>query len=93
MTTMTMETMTMETPASLRGLEELVDRLLAALLGDGADADNAPNSGLVCSVHVARRLRQASCPPTIGLATPPRTVWPMLVERSMRCRPPRHRHF
>ncbi len=59
MTTMTLETMTMETPASVRRLEELVDRLLAALLGDGADADNAPNTGLVRSVHVARRLRQS----------------------------------
>ena len=59
MTTMTMETMTMETPESLRRLEELADRLLAALLGDGADADNAPNAGLVRSVHEARRLRQS----------------------------------
>ena len=59
MTTMTL--MTMETPASLRRLEELVDRLLAALLGDGstADADSAPSVGLVRSVHEARRLRQA----------------------------------
>ena len=59
MTTMTL--MTMETPASLRRLEELVDRLLAALLGDGsaADADSAPSVSLVRSVHEARRLRQA----------------------------------
>ena len=59
MTTMTAETMTMETPASLRRLEELVDRLLAALLGDGADADSAPSASLVRSVHEARRLRQS----------------------------------
>ncbi len=59
MTTMTL--MTMETPASLRRLEELVDRLITALLGDGsaADADSAPSVGLVRSVHEARRLRQA----------------------------------
>ena len=62
MTTMTMETMTMETPASLRRLEELVDRLLAALLGDGADADSAPCASLVRSVHWARRLRQSADP-------------------------------
>ena len=53
--------MTMETPASLRRLEELVDRLLAALLGGAdADADSAPNAGLVRSVHQARRLRQSA---------------------------------
>ena len=59
MTTMTL--MTMETPASLRRLEELVDRLLAALLGDGAaaDADSAPSAGVVRTVHQARRLRQS----------------------------------
>ena len=59
MTTMTL--MTMETPASLRRLEELVDRLLAALLGDGsaADTDSAPSVSLVRSVHEARRLRQS----------------------------------
>ena len=59
MTTMTL--MTMETPASLRRLEELVDRLLTALLGDGsaADADSAPSVSLVRSVHEARRLRQS----------------------------------
>jgi len=56
-----MTTMTLETPASLRRLEELVDRLLAALLGDGsaADADSAPSVSLVRSVHEARRLRQS----------------------------------
>ena len=52
----------METPASLRRLEELVDRLLAALLGDGADADSAPSVSLVRSVHAARRLRQSGDP-------------------------------
>ena len=59
MTTMTL--MTMETPASLRRLEELVDRLLAALLGDGsaADADSAPSVSFVRGVHEARRLRQS----------------------------------
>ena len=58
MTTMTL--MTMETLASLRRLDELVDRLLTALLGDGsdADADSAPSVSLVRSVHEARRLRQ-----------------------------------
>ena len=56
-----MTTMTLETTASVRRLEELVDRLLAALLGDGADADldSAPNASLVRSVHEARRLRQS----------------------------------
>ena len=57
-----MTTMTLETTASIRRLEELVDRLLAALLGDGyePDADSAPNASLVLSVHEARRLRQSA---------------------------------
>ena len=59
-----MTTMTLETTASARRLEELVDRLLAALLGDGTDteigADSAPNASLVRSVHEARRLRQSA---------------------------------
>ena len=59
-----MTTMTLETTASVRRLEELVDRLLAALLGDGTDAeigaDSAPNASLVRSVHEARRLRQSA---------------------------------
>ncbi len=57
-----MTTTTLETTASVRRLEELVDRLLAALLGDGADADldNSPNASLVRSVHEARRLRQSA---------------------------------
>ena len=56
-----MTTMTMETTASVRRLEELVDRLLAALLGDGseADADSAPSASVVRTVHEARRLRQS----------------------------------
>ena len=53
-----MTTMTLETIASTRRLEELVDRLLAALLGNVALADTAPVS-LVKTVHEARRLRQA----------------------------------
>ena len=55
-----MTTMTLETTESLRQLEELVDRLLAALLGDEhePDSDSAPNASLVRSVHEARRLRQ-----------------------------------
>ena len=59
-----MTTMTLETTDSLRRLEELVDRLLAALMGDGtdADADSAPNASLVRSVHEARRLRQSADP-------------------------------
>ena len=57
-----MTTMTLETTASVRRLEELVDRLLAALLGDGdePDTDSAPNASLVRSVHEARRLRQSA---------------------------------
>ena len=57
-----MTTMTLETTASVRRLEELVDRLLAALLGDGtdADADSTPNASLVRSVHEARRRRQSA---------------------------------
>ena len=59
-----MTTMTLETTASFRRLEELVDRLLAAILGDGAeqDADSAPNASLTRSVHEARRLRQSADP-------------------------------
>ncbi|MCY3690467.1 MAG: hypothetical protein OXI54_10825 [Chloroflexota bacterium] len=53
MTTMTL--MTMETPASLRRLEELVDRLLAALLG----GEPEPPPSLARTVHDARRLRQS----------------------------------
>lgn len=53
-----MTTMTLETAASTRRLEELVDRLLAALLGDDALAEAATVS-LARTVHEARRLRQS----------------------------------
>ena len=53
-----MTTMTLETTASVRRLEELVDRLLAALLGDDALTDTAAPS-LARTVHEARRLRQS----------------------------------
>ena len=59
MTTMTIETMTLETTASVRRLEELVDRLLAALLGDGAATAETSAPGLARTVHEARRLRQS----------------------------------
>ena len=52
MTTMTLETTTLESRPTL---EELVDRLLAALLGD--TGRTAP--GVAQSVHEARRLRQS----------------------------------
>ena len=56
-----MTTMTLETTASVRRLEELVDCLLAAILGGAdADADSAPSGSLVRSVHLARRLRQSA---------------------------------
>ena len=56
-----MTTMTLDNTGTRR-LEQLVDRLLAALLGDGKepDLDNAPNARLVRSVHQARRLRQSA---------------------------------
>ena len=50
-----MTTMTMETIESTRRLEELVDRLLATLLGGAPE----PAPGLVRTVHNARRLRQS----------------------------------
>ena len=53
-----MTTMTLETTASVRRLQELVDRLLAALLGDAALTDTAAPS-LARTVHEARRLRQS----------------------------------
>ena len=52
-----MTTMTLETTASVRRLEELVDRLLAALLGDDALA-GAATASLVGTIHFARWLRQ-----------------------------------
>ena len=54
-----MTTMTLETSASTRRLEELVDRLLAALLGDDALAAETSAASLVRTVHEARRLRQS----------------------------------
>ena len=61
-----MTTMTLETTASASRptLEELVDRLLAAVLGDGVerDADSGPNASLTRSIHQARRLRQSADP-------------------------------
>ena len=53
-----MTTMTLETTASVRRLEELVDRLLAAVLGDGALTETRTAS-LTRTVHEARRLRQS----------------------------------
>ena len=50
-----MTTMTMATTASTRRLEELVDRLLAALLG--GESESPPS--LAKTVHEARRLRQS----------------------------------
>ncbi|MDE2964228.1 MAG: hypothetical protein OXU26_09965 [Acidobacteriota bacterium] len=50
-----MTTMTLETTASVRRLEELVDRLLAALLG----GEPEPSPSLARTVHEARRLRQS----------------------------------
>ena len=50
-----MTTMTMETAASTRRLEELVDRLLAALLGGEPESPPSPAR----KVHEARRLRQS----------------------------------
>ena len=53
-----MTTLTMNNPT----LEELVDRLLAALLGNGTggEMDSAPTPSLSRSVHEARRLRQSA---------------------------------
>ncbi len=53
-----MTTITLESPASTGSLEELVDRLLAALFSpDSEQPEPAPN--LVKTVHEARRLRQS----------------------------------
>ena len=54
-----MTTTTLETTASVRRLEELVDRLLAALLGDDALAAGTSAASLVRTVHEVRRLRQS----------------------------------
>ena len=50
-----MTTMTLETTASVRRLEELVDRLLAAILGDTGRTAPSPAQ----AIHEARRLRQS----------------------------------
>ena len=50
-----MTTMTLETTASTRRLEKLVDRLLAALLGGEPEPPPSPAR----TVHEARRLRQS----------------------------------
>ena len=53
-----MTTITLESPSSTGRLEELVDRLLAALFPDDTEQETpAPN--LVRTVHDARRLRQS----------------------------------
>ena len=53
-----MTTITLDSPSTTGRLEELVDRLLAALFkADAARATPAPN--LVTAVHDARRLRQS----------------------------------
>ena len=54
-----MTTITLESPSSTGRLEELVDRLLAALLGDDALAAEKSAPSLVRTVHQARRLRQS----------------------------------
>ncbi len=55
-----MTTITLDFPASTGSLEELVDRLLAALFSpDSEQLDPAPTRNLVKTVHEARRLRQS----------------------------------
>ena len=53
-----MTTITLESPSSSGRLEELVDRLLAALFPPEAETVQ-PAPSLVSTVHQARRLRQA----------------------------------
>ena len=53
-----MTTMTIETTESTRRLEELVDRLLAALLGYGAATSGTATASLVGTIHFARWQRQ-----------------------------------
>ena len=53
-----MTTITLESPAPTGRLEELVDRLLAALLRD-EPAQEAGGINLVRAIHEARRLRQS----------------------------------
>ena len=55
-----MTTITLESPTSTGGLEELVDRLLAALFSpDSEQTEPAPTPSLVKAVHAGRRLRQS----------------------------------
>ena len=55
-----MTTITLESPASTGSLEELVDRLLAALFPPGPEqTEPAPTPSLVKAVHEGRRLRQS----------------------------------
>ena len=55
-----MTTITLESPASTGSLEELVDRLLAALFSpDSEQTEPAPTPSLVKAVHEARRMRQS----------------------------------
>ena len=53
-----MTTITLESPPSAGRLEELVDRMLAALFRDESGQE-APAASLVRTVHHARRLRQS----------------------------------
>ena len=56
-----MTTITLDFPASTGSLEELVDRLLAALFSpDSEQLDPAPTPNLVKTVHEGRRLRQSA---------------------------------
>ena len=55
-----MTTITLESPTSTGSLEELVDRLLAALFPpDAEQTEPAPTPSLVKAVHEGRRLRQS----------------------------------
>ena len=55
-----MTTITLESPTSTGSLEELVDRLLAALFPpDPEQTEPAPTPSLVKAVHEGRRLRQS----------------------------------
>ena len=55
-----MTTITLESPTSTGSLEELVDRLLAALVPpDAEQTEPAPTPSLVKAVHEGRRLRQS----------------------------------
>ena len=55
-----MTTITLDSPSTTGRLEELVDRLLAALLSpDSEQPEPAPPPSLVKAVHEGRRLRQS----------------------------------